>query len=325
MKIKDGFSIFGFICLLYMVLFSSAANAGVPKAGETFRGGSKVEYPDAGVSYVLPKSTEGYASEEHPEYEMRIGVRPYIGPNNRGGSLTVRLAEGDFKTVAAELGHHAVIDGLNMIPVGKATVQHGAIAYNDFNIQYEDELKAFVLVLMAKNGTGLLMTAIAPPETMQTYKKAMADIGNTVNISFAANQSGQPKHSTSAKSTHRTKRKSAGNHAPEVVGVWMHRTNHMYSGMYVENHTNWAFGADGTLSYGSNAALAGDASVAIHNGDDDNPPDYGHWSSKGNKLFFHWDSGGEGTATFERFNYDGSPYLALTFPDGSVVRYRKID
>lgn len=325
MKIRRSFSIFIFLWLFSLSLFASAANAATPKSGETFRGGSKIEYPDKGVSYVLPKSTEGYAPEEHPEYEIRIGVHPYVGPNNRGGSLTVRLAEGDFKKVAAELGHKAVIDGLNMIPVGKATVQHGAIAYNDFNIQYEDELKAFVLVLMDKNGTGLMMTAIAPAETMQAYKKAMADIGNTVNISFAASQSGQPRHSTSTKSTHRTKRKAAGNHSPEVVGVWMHRTNHMYSGMYVENHTNWAFGADGTLSYGSNAALAGDASVAIHNGNDDNPPDYGHWSSKGNKLFFHWDDGTKGTVTFERFHYDGSPYLALTFPDGSVVRYRKID
>ncbi len=324
METKYGMSVFQFALLLSFALFSSVANAGAPEAGDVYRGGSKVEYPDRGVSYVLPKAAEGYVSREHPEYEMRIGVRPYIGSNNRGGSLTVRLAEGDFKAVAAELSHHAVIDGLNMIPTGKATVQHGAVAYNDFNIQYEDELKAFVLVLMAKNDTGLMMTAIAPTKTMPAYKKAILDMGNTVKISFASNQAGQPRHSMSARSTHRAKRKAAGAHAREVVGVWMYRSNHMYSGMYVESHTNWAFGADGTLSYGSNAALAGDASVAIHNGDD-NSPDYGHWSSKGNKLFFRWDDGTKGTATFERFTYDGSPYLALTFPDGSVTRYRKVD
>jgi len=324
MQMKCGFRVVQFFLLACLALFTSVAIAEVPKAGDKFPGGSTIEYPDRGMSYVLPKGTEGHASREHAHYEMLVGVRPYIGSNNRGGSLTIRLAEGDFKAVAAELSHNAVIDGLNMIPVGKATVQHGAIAYNDFKVQYEDELKAFVLVLMAKNGTGLMMTAIAPTETMPAYKKAMSDIGNTVKVSFAANPGQATKRSRVATPPVRVKRRAAGHHAREVVGVWVHRSNHMYSGMYVESHTNWAFGADGTLSYGSNAALAGDASVAIHNGDDD-PPDYGHWSSKGDKLFFRWDDGTKGTATFERFNYDGSPYLALTFPDGSVTRYRKID
>jgi len=325
MKIKCGISAFQFVLLLSFALFSSIANAATPEAGDIYRGGSKVEYPDRGISYVLPKTTEGYASEEHPEYEMRIGVRPYIGTNNRGGSLTIRVAEGDFKAVAAELSHNAVIDGLNMIPAGKATVQHGAVAYNDFNIQYEDELKAFVLVLMAKNGTGLMMTAIAPAETMPAYKKAILDLGNTVKISFASNQAGQPNRSGAAQTPHRPKRQSAGQHARAVIGAWMRRSNAGSGGIYMENASKWVFSGDGTFAYGSGAVIAGGTEGVSLRGGGDNPPEYGHWNTRGNTLFLHWDDGTEDTRTFSTFDYYGTPILVQTMQNGRTFRYKKID
>jgi len=302
------------------ILVASVANAGTPESGEEFRGGSAVEYPDRGVAFVLPATATGFASKASPDHEMLVSIEPFT----QYSTLYIQVGTAKFETIAAEMGRMVEFNGNELIPTGKATVQKDGVTYNDFKIKYEDELRAFILALVGKNGTALMLIAIAPEKAMPTYKKAMSDITKTVSMSVGAGSSAQAKHSMQTQRPSRAKKHPTGNLAREVVGVWMHRSNHSYSGMYVESHTNWAFGADGTLAYGSGAALAGDASVAIHNGGD-NPPDYGHWRSKDNKLFFTWNDGTKGTATFSRFNYDGSPYLALTFPNGNVVRYKKAD
>jgi len=77
MKIKCVFRFFQFIFLVSFALFSSTTNAGTPKAGEEFRGGSKVEYPDGGVSFVLPSAARGFASKSNPDHEMFVSIEPY--------------------------------------------------------------------------------------------------------------------------------------------------------------------------------------------------------------------------------------------------------
>jgi hypothetical protein len=323
------FSIFQFGFVMSMALLSSIANAGAPEAGDVYPGGSKVEYPDRGISYILPITTTATVSQQHPDFEMFASVRPYDENGNSGSSLHILAGKADFKTVAAELNHNAVIEeSLEIIPTGKATQLDGRMAYNDFSIKYEDELKAFILMVIAENGTALMMTAVAPAEAMPAYKKAMLAIGKSVKIYPASNHAAQAQHSSHrqhAKPVVKAQQQASGHHAHPVVGVWMRRTNYSSSGIYIENSNKWAFSADGTVAWGSGAVVAGGTDSVSIRGGGDNPPDFGRWSTNGNTLKIQWNDGSNGTWTFSNFEYDGSPYLALTTQDGTVYRYRKVD
>lgn len=316
------FGIFYFGLALLVLVCLPSANAATPQSGDIYMAGSTVEYPARGLSFIMPGSATGTASEGHPDFEMFVTVQPPGANSVSDGSLHLLAGKANFQTVAAELDDEAMIEnGLKVIPTGKATVLKGGIAYNDFKIQYEDELKAFIMAVIDNSGNGLMLFAIAMPDVMPAYKKAMFELARSVKTTRVAKIAQQPKPESSVTTESRT----TANHAHEVVGVWMRRTNYSRSGIYIENSNKWAFAADGSVAWGSGAVVAGGTDGVSIRGGGDNPPDYGRWSTQGNTLKIHWDDGSNGEWTFSNFEYDGSPYLALTAQDGTVYRYRKVD
>jgi len=221
------------------------------------------------------------------------------------------------------MGREVQFNGNQLIPMGKATVHKDGVTYNDFKIKFEDDLRAFILALVAKNGTTLMLTAIAPAKAMPTYKKAMEDITKTVSMAIGGS-AGQRATSRQAKRPSRAKCPS-GNLARKVVGAWMRRTNYGSGGLYMESASKWVFSGDGTVEWGSGAVIAGSTDGVSLRGGGDNPPDYGRWSTKGDTLRIHWNDGTNGIWTYSTFDYYGTPILVLTTQDGTVYRYKKID
>ena len=307
---------------MWLCLFSSLSLARTPQAEDIYLPGSKVEYPAAGLSFSMPGSAMGMASQEHPEMEMFITVQPSEPVSNSNGSLHLLVGAADFKTVVAELDREAVVEnGLKIFPQNKVIVLDDRIAYNDFSIESEDELKAFVMAVIDPKGIGLMLVAIAAPELMPAYKKAMLELARSMKTTQVAQQA-QPSRPAPAASS---KPANPANHDHALVGAWMRRSNYRSSGIYIENSNKWVFSADGRVAWGSGTVVAGGTDAVSIRGGGDNPPDYGRWSTQGDKLKIQWDDGSTGEWTFSNFEYDGIPYLALTTRDGTVYRYRKVD
>ena len=304
---------------LLALMHSPLTLAEAPQAGDIYLPGSRIEYPGLGLSFVLPDSATGMASEQNPEFELFVRVQQPDGSFVRDASLRILAGKADFKTVAAELDREAVIEnGLKVLPAGKATLLDSGIAYNEFNIEHEDELKALVMAAIDENGVGLMLFAITTPDGLATYKQAMLGLARSVNTSQETTQTKPGASATPAPT-------AAENHDRQVVGVWMRRSNYRSSGIYIENSNKWAFSADGRVAWGSGAVVAGGTDAVSIRGGGDNPPDYGRWSTSGDILKIQWDDGSKGEWSFSSFEYDGARYLALTAQDGSVYRYRKVD
>jgi len=309
------------LLLIGFMLAAPQAYAGAPEAGDTYMGGSKVEYPDRGVSFILPAGATGFASKTNPDHEMLVSIEPYT----QYSTLYIQVGQSKFETIAAEMGRKVKFNGNELMPTGKATVKKGGVTYNDFKIKYEDDLRAFILALVAKNGTTLMLTAIASAKAMPTYKKAMSDITKTVSMAVGSGGSTQAKDSRQTKRPGGAKKHPVGNLAHAVIGAWMRHTNYASGGLYMESSSKWVFSGDGTVAYGSGAVIAGGTDGVSLRGGGDNPPDYGRWNTKGNKLYLHWNDGTEGVRTFTVFDYFDTQGLALTLQNGHVYHYLKID
>ncbi len=311
--------VFCFMPLLAL-MHSPLTHAEGPQAGDIYLPGSRIEYPGLGLSFILPDSATGMASEQNPEFELFVRVQQPDGSFVHDGSLRILAGKADFQTVAAELDREAVIEnGMKVIPSGRATRLDNGIAYNEFDIEQEDELKALVMAVIDENGVGLMLFAVTTPEGLAAYKQAMLELARSVNTSRETTQAKPEASATPAPAA------AAENHDRQVVGVWMRRSNYRSSGIYIENSNKWAFSADGRVAWGSGAVVAGGTDAVSIRGGGDNPPDYGRWSTSGDILKIQWDDGSEGEWSFSSFEYDGARYLALTARDGSVYRYRKVD
>ncbi|HHJ14332.1 MAG TPA: hypothetical protein ENJ79_08160 [Gammaproteobacteria bacterium] len=310
--------VFCFMPLLAL-MHSPLTHAEAPQAGDIYLPGSRIEYPGLGLSFILPDSATGMASEQNPDFELFVRVQQPDGSFIRDASLRILAGKADFQTVAAELDREAVIEnGMKVTPSGRATRLDNGIAYNEFDIEHEDELKALVMAAFDENGVGLMLFAVTTPEGVTAYKQAMLELARAVNTSRETAQA-KPEPSVAPASA------AAENHDRQVVGVWMRRSNYRSSGIYIENSNKWAFSADGRVAWGSGAVVAGGTDAVSIRGGGDNPPDYGRWSTAGDILKIQWDDGSEGEWSFSSFEYDGARYLALTARDGSVYRYRKVD
>ncbi len=303
-----------------LVLWMTPAKAEVPQAGQVYLGGTKMEYPDGGVSFTLPDNTIAMASKDTPLHELSVGIVSLIDKDNN--TMIIQIGTADYESLAKEMNQTVTYKGIDLIPDGKATREQGHIVYNTFHyIDDGENRKSFMVGMVAQDNIAIILTTFSPPEMFEAYQQAVAAIGNTVTVTTAAPgaapanpqnlpQAGMP----------------SGGHANDLVGAWMSRKNHGSGGIYIESASKWVFSANGTVAWGSGAVIAGGTAGVSLRGGGDNPPDYGAWATNGARLNINWADGTNGQWTYEVFNdYNGDPTLALTTRAGDKYFYRKID
>ncbi len=298
-------------------LFSaSIVNAEVPKSGGVYQGGTLIEYPGNGVTFVLPAGVIGVASEALPDHEMTVGVMPYAKAGDN--SLYIQVGNGDYETMAQELNQIVTFNGTQLHPVKQATKLDGGVVFNTFKyIENGAEGSSFMLVLVADDGTSLIFTSATPPEKFNVYKDTIFEIAKTVKVTLSS--SGTP--NTPQQPTNRP----AGSTANAVVGAWMSRSNRSSGGIYIESANKWVFSADGTVAWGSGAVIAGGTAGVSLRGGGDNPPDFGAWATNGETLRINWNDGSQGQWTWSVFDYYGTSVLSLVTTNGETYNYKKID
>ncbi len=312
----------GLACLLLgtLFLFGAMARADVPEAGGFYLGGTKMEYPDSGVTFTLPKNTVAVASDKVPKHELTVGLMPQANEDNN--LMVIQIGMSNYDALAKEFDGELTYNGIKLHPVGKATRANDGVVYNNYTYTDDGEKGAsFAVGLVAKDGTAVIMMTLSPPSMLEAYRQAASEIVATVSVTLgvgvdaSASSSGGP-----------AVQAPAGNRNTDIVGAWMSRSNRGSGGIYIESASKWAFSADGTVAWGSGAVVAGGTAGVSIRGGGDNPPDYGAWATNGAALQINWQDGTQGNWTYEVFeDYNGTPTLALTTQADKTYYYRKID
>ncbi len=172
--------------LLVSVFFLtvSVANAEIPQPDAQYGSGTMIEYPQRGISYVLPPNVYGITSPNNPESEMIVGVAPYVKDGDN--TLYIQVGAANFDAVADEMSRVVVFYGTQLQPVSQPSVVDGAV-YNDF--QYMENGKhysAFMLMVVAENGSAVMFVASSSPEKMQAYKNAIVELAKSIKVSAPA-------------------------------------------------------------------------------------------------------------------------------------------
>ncbi len=152
--------------------------AQVPEPDGVYAAGTRIEYPDAGVAYVLPASTVGMTSTDNPVGEMVVGLMPDA---QRGdNALYVQIGNADFDALVRDMGHVVVFKGTALEPLGEPTVTDGAV-YNDFSYTEDGKsYRAFMLVVMTGGDGAVMLLASAPPELIQGYREMVAQLARSI-------------------------------------------------------------------------------------------------------------------------------------------------
>lgn len=283
-------------------------------------GGSLVEYPNHGVSFILPNNVYGLASPESPQTEFVALVADFDQAGDNG--IYIQLGKGDLEQVADQMTRPISFKGTQLNPVATPQKVDGAV-YNDF--EYDEEGKhynAFMLMVMTSDNNAVIFVAASPESIFPSYKQAVVNIAQSIQFSDPSSQSSQTRQSTQ---NHNQAPSStvAGNLSPELIGAWMRRTN-ASSGIYIESSSKWVFSGDGTVAWGSGTIIAGGTNGVSLRGGGGDPVYYGRWSTQGETLTIQWNNGTQEQRQFSVFDYDGRPAVALT-ANGETYYFKRID
>ncbi len=164
------------------MLFSATVLAEIPQPNGQYGGGTVIDYPQSGVSYVLPSNAFGITSPTTPDAELIVGVLPHFRNGDNG--LFIQVGVADFQAVAHEMGATVQFMGAHLEPLGEPRVGDDFV-YNDF--QYVEDgkvLRAFMLLMSLENDGAVMFVASAPSQIIQIYKDVAMDVARSVKVSI---------------------------------------------------------------------------------------------------------------------------------------------